>query len=112
MLEPVRGREDGSGMGAGLSAGGRTGKNDNVDGFDGGAGVSVVNGVWHDVATDPPVIPGSYIVATDRGAVFISHWYGPSEWHPYGGKFNGAHGHITHWMPKPKAPERTGGTGK
>jgi hypothetical protein len=74
--------------------------------------VSVVNGVWHDVATDPPVIPGSYIVATDRGAVFISHWYGPSEWHPYGGKFNGAHGHITHWMPKPKAPERTGGTGK
>ena len=68
--------------------------------------MSVINGVWHDVKLDPPKDGGSYLVATDRGAVAISRWYPPMVFNGIetGGRFGGFHGHITHWMPKPKPP--------
>lgn len=82
-------------------------KSDNVDGFEEGM-MSVRNGVWHDVKLDPPKEAGSYLVATDRGAVTISRWYPPME---IGGilregKFGGYHGRITHWMDRPESPKK------
>ena len=69
--------------------------------------MSVINGVWHDVKLDPPKDGGSYLVATDRGAVAISRWYPPMVINGIetGGKFGGFHGRVTHWMPKPKPPQ-------
>ena len=72
-----------------------------------GDDMSVKNGVWHDVKLDPPKDGGSYLVATDRGAVAISRWYPPMVINGIetGGKFGGFHGRVTHWMPKPKPPQ-------
>ena len=72
-----------------------------------GEAMSMKNGVWHDVKLDPPKDGGSYLVATDRGAVAISRWYPPMVINGIetGGKFGGFHGRVTHWMPKPKPPQ-------
>lgn len=68
--------------------------------------MSTKNGVWHDVVLDPPREGGSYLVATDRGAVTISRWYPPLVINgiEVGGRFGGYRGHITHWMPRPDPP--------
>lgn len=46
-----------------------------------------------------PEREGSYLVATDKGAVCTSHWY-----RGIGFAKNHTAAHITHWMPLPEPP--------
>jgi hypothetical protein len=53
---------------------------------------------WVSVADGLPEEKGGYIVSTNKGGILLAHWYGDK----WGGGY--AAKHITHWMPKPKAP--------
>lgn len=55
---------------------------------------------WVRMSERKPAVSRSYLVCTDRGKVCTAHFW------PQSGRWNGRlHGHVTHWMPLPEAPE-------
>ena len=56
--------------------------------------------MWHKVSDELPKTSGSYIVCTNKGNVYIAHYYADC------GKFNAPFGWVVeYWMSLPSAPK-------